>query len=336
MMQRPDRLGGFFRRLERHQRRRLERMVGHRVIGHLGDETERTFRTDHQMGQDIDRIGEIDKGIERIAHRVLDGIFAPDQIDQFVVGPHFLGQIHEPADDIGPRLDEGFARGGIAAVEHRAVLQHQLEPVHGVIGVLDDAATHAGRVVVDHAADLGGVLTGRIGTDLAVERPQRRIGHRNDGRRPERHPVAALGDVDLAPTIAEHAQQPVGHRLAGQRGAGGAEGDVEVLGLGGGEHGGNLVLALDDDDNRRHQPEETGIARIGEGVERVGFDPLLRNDALEALGNRQPFSLLVQRILPDPLPCCGAVKPVWQAGRARAGFSRACTPALFPKVTDPT
>ena len=70
---------------------------------------------------------------------------------------------------------------------------------------------------------------------------------------------------NLAPAVAEHGEHAFGDGLAGERGAGGAEGHRQALGARGLEHGADFILGVDDDDERRGQPVGAGVARIGKG-----------------------------------------------------------------------
>ncbi len=259
----------------------LERVLGDGVVGHLGDEAERSLRADDQVDEDVDRVVEVDQRVDRVADGVLDGIFFPDQFQQRGIGTDFRVQCLQFTQQPRVRHPEFRDGVGIAQVEHRAVGEHHPEPVHGVIGVVRDAAAHARRVVVHHPADLAGRLARRVRPELGVERLQRLVGIGDDHRRAERNPLAGLMNLQLAPAVAEHRQHPVGDRLAAQRGARSAESQRQPLGPRRRHHRPHLVLGVDDHHHRRHQAVRAGIARIGVGHHRIGHDPVLADHPLE-------------------------------------------------------
>ena len=60
-------------------------MLGDRAVGDLGDETQGAFRPDHQVLEDVERVLEIDQGVEAVAGCVLDAELAPDALRQLDV-----------------------------------------------------------------------------------------------------------------------------------------------------------------------------------------------------------------------------------------------------------
>jgi len=195
---------------------RLERMLVDRLVGDLADETERSFRADDQMHQHVDRIVEIEQGVERIADRVLDLVFAPDQRHELRIGLDLVMKIMQGRQKLRPLLPKIVARLRVAGIEDGAVSQHYLETAHCVVGVVGDAAAHARRIVVDHPADLAGRLARRIRSELLVVGFQRLVGIGDDDRRPERDPLAIILDRNFPEAVAEHAENALGDRLAGQ------------------------------------------------------------------------------------------------------------------------
>ena len=77
---------------EQHQRARLIGVFRHRVVGDLGDEAERPLRADHQVLEDVERIGEIDQRVQAIAGGVLDRVLATDAGSQFGISTRALAQ----------------------------------------------------------------------------------------------------------------------------------------------------------------------------------------------------------------------------------------------------
>ena len=167
--------------------------------------------------EDVDGVVEIDQRVDRIADGVLDPVFVADQRDQLGVG-------HRPRDgaacsaceQVGVAL-RGRPRPSAGSPESSTVpsISISAQPVQRVVGVVGDAAAHAGRVVVDDAADLAGRLAGGIRPELAVERLQRAVGVGDDDGRAERDAVAAVArSRSCLPAIAEHGEHAVGDRLA--------------------------------------------------------------------------------------------------------------------------
>ena len=269
------------------QARRLERMLGYRVVGHLGNKAERAFRPHHQMDQDFERVVIIDQRIERIAHRILDPVFVPDQRHQFRIRHHLVMQLMDLFEHGRMADAEGVAAGRIARIEHGAVGEHNPQTRHGVIGVLRHPAAHARGVIIDHPADLAGRLAGRVGADLLVEGFERPVGLRHDDRRSQGHLFGARVNVQLAPAIAQHRQHAVGHRLARQRGARRPEGHRQALGPCRLEHGAHIVLGIDEHHYGRDQPVGAGIAAPGVSHQWVGMNGALYLP-FEAGGNAFP------------------------------------------------
>ena len=97
---------------------------------------------------------------------------------------------------------------------------------------------------------------------------------------------SVIGDIDAGPAIAQHRQHRIRHRLAGQAGAGGADGDGRAEALALGEQRGDLGLGLDHGDQLRGQPVETGIGAIGEPAQGVADQPGRGDMGRERLGER--------------------------------------------------
>ena len=97
-----------------------------------------------------------------------------------------------------------------------------------MVGVLLDAATHAAGVVGENSSQGAGCDRGRVGADLGAVREQHAIGVGADGpgldanRRP-------FSSTWIAKVARDFDQQTIGDGLAGEAGAGGAEGDGEGM-----------------------------------------------------------------------------------------------------------
>ncbi len=96
------------------------------------------------MDKDVDRVVEIDQRVDRIADGVLDPVFVADELHQFGVGHHLVVQPVQALEQLCVAPAERRDRGRIARVEHRSIDQHDAQPLQRVIGVVGDAAAHAG------------------------------------------------------------------------------------------------------------------------------------------------------------------------------------------------
>ena len=156
--------------IEEDQRARLVGVLVDGQVGDLADEAERAFRADHQVGEDVERVGEIDQRVEAVAGGVLEPELVADALRPARIGARRRGQARPAARAGRPWL---FAEAG-AAVRHpgyRArVPSASTRRMAGerVIAVLRRAAAHAAGVVGGDAADRRGVDRGRVRADLAA------------------------------------------------------------------------------------------------------------------------------------------------------------------------
>ena len=156
-------------------------------------------------------------------------------------------------------LREGGDAGRILGVEQRAVGQHDAQAGQRAVAVLRRAAAHAGGVVGGDAADLGGADRGRVGADLAPERSETAIDLAADDAGAGHDRGRIVIDRAGREAFADQRQHAVADRLAGEAGAGGAEGDGGVVLPGCGQHRFQVVFRFDDGDDLRDQAVETGI-----------------------------------------------------------------------------
>ncbi|MNP24492.1 hypothetical protein D3C76_1172550 [compost metagenome] len=97
---------------------------------------------------------------------------------------------------------------------------------------------------------------------------------------------ATVANVARVPVVAQHQQYRVTHRLPGQTGAGGTEGDRNLLSVGSLEQGGDFILALDADHKLGNQAVETGVGAEGQGRERVVETPLAGDQVFNRVEER--------------------------------------------------
>ncbi|MNZ69971.1 hypothetical protein D3C78_882890 [compost metagenome] len=263
------------------QRAGLVRVVGHGVVGHRADEAQGAFGADHQVVEDVQRLVEVDQRVEREAGGVLQPVLVADPVGQRGVGAGLPAQLGQLGEQRAVALPEGAHAGRILAVHHRAVGQHQAQAGEGLVAVLRGAAAHAAGVVGDDAADLRRVDRRRVRADLALERRQHGVGLGADDAGLQADLRAIGADVAAVPVVAEDDQHRVADRLAGQAGAGGAEGHRHLLGVGQLEQFDHLALGLDAQHQLGDQPVEAGVGAEGQGGQRVVEAPLARDQAFD-------------------------------------------------------
>jgi len=240
---------GIGQAVEQQQRGRLVRVLGHRAIGDGGQKAERALGADHQVRQDVDRIGKVDERVQAIAGGVLEAVLGADATGHRLAlrAPRQRGQ---PQQQRGVRAAERRHAGGLFGVQQRAVGQDDPRAGQRVVAVVAHAAAHAAGVVGGDAADLGRIDGGRVGPDLAAEGRQQPVGVRADDSR-----LQADGDG-----------------LPRQAGAGSAAGQRRRVAAAGGEHLLHLVLAVDGDHQLRHEAIEARVGAVGKAAQRIGDD----------------------------------------------------------------
>ncbi len=272
---------------EHDQRAGFVRVIRHGVVGHRADEAQGAFGTDHQVVEDIQRLVVVDQRIERETGGVLQPVLVADLCRQFGIGAGFAAEFGQLLEQGGMALAERGDAGGILAVDHGAVGQHDAQAGEGFVGVLRRAATHAAGIVGDDAADLGSVDRGRIRADLALKWREDCVGIGADDAGLQADLLAAVANLAAVPVVAEHDQHRVADRLAGQAGAGGAEGHRHVLGMRQLEQPDHFGFGFDAYHQLGHQPVEAGVGAEGEGGKRVVEAPLDRDQALDFAEERR-------------------------------------------------
>ena len=117
---------------EQHQRARLVGVFRDSAVGDLGDEAERALRADHQVLQDVDRVGEVDQRVEAVAGGVLDRVLAADA-RQPVRRRRGCARASSSRASQQPRVrcGERGAAGRVGGVQHGAVGQASAACRHG-------------------------------------------------------------------------------------------------------------------------------------------------------------------------------------------------------------
>ena len=199
---------------EKNEGRSLVRIFRHRLVGDAAHEAERALRADHQVGQDVDRVFEIDQCIEAVAGGVLDLELVADAAGQRGVGARLAAQPVEFAEQRGVRSLEGSDAQRVFGIEQAAVGKHDAQAGQRLVAVLRRAAAHAGGVVGGDAADLGCADRGRVGADLPAERGEATIDLATDHAGADAHLAGVVGQLEGGEALADQRQHAVGNGLA--------------------------------------------------------------------------------------------------------------------------
>ena len=262
--------------VEQDQRARLVRVLLDRPVRDLADEAERSFRADHQVGEDVDRIAEVDQRVQAVAGGVLEPELVADARGERRVLARRPRQLGQALDELGPQPRELGAARRVARVEHRAVGEDDAQAGERVVAVLRRAAAHAARVVGGDAADHRGVDRRRVRADLAAQRREPAIGDGADhaGLQGDRAPSAATSmprqpspSMTRTESLTAWPERlvPAARKVTGVPQARAA-----------GEHAAQLVLVVDDDEELGDQAVEARVGSPREQAQRVGDEALGR------------------------------------------------------------
>ena len=260
--------------IEEDERARLVRVVRDRGVGDFADESERAFGADHEMREDVERILEVDERVQAVARRVLQPELVADARRERRVAAHPTRHRVERTGKPGFALEERGAARGIARVEHRPAGKHDAQSGQRVVAVLRGAAAHPARVVGGDAADHCGIDGRRVGPDLAAETRQPAVRHRTDHTGLQGNGLRRGTDFAAPPVVPEHHQHRIGDRLTRKARARRAKRDRRARARAVAEQAHDVGLALDHDDDFRHQPIEAGVGAPGQQAQRVGDEPI--------------------------------------------------------------
>lgn len=265
---------------EEGQRRRFQGRVRHSVVGNGADEAQRSLGADHQVGENIEAVLEIDQAIERVAGGVLEPVLVTNALGQRRIRPRLAPQRLQRLEQLAMRDTERRPAIRIRGIEQRTVGENDANVTQRAITVLCRAAAHARGVVGGDPPDHAAIDRSRIGADLAAVRRQQLIGARADDPRLQPDRPSRVEDAVIAPSLVQLNEHRVGHRLPGKRRARRAKRHQQVSAPALGEHAHQLFFAVGAHAQLRDQPIEAGIGAIGEQSQRV-VDQLVR---------RQPFT----------------------------------------------
>ena len=258
-------------------RQRLVLVVHHRVVGDVGDEGQRAFRADDQVFDNVDRVGEIDEGVERIARGILDLVFAADAGFEFRIGGNLGGDGGNPFQESRVGAAELRAGGLVARVEDRAVGQDHADVGHRLVGVLRGAAAHTAGIVGGDAADHRRVDGGGIGADLPAVFHQVGIGPSAPDARLQADLPPFLEHLPVLPAVRDDHQYGIADGLAGEGSACRPERHRDVPAVRLVEDGRDFPLVAGPDHELGDHPVERGVGAVGQGAERIMKHALLGN-----------------------------------------------------------
>ena len=151
--------------LHRHEidhRRCLEGIVAERLHRHLREEGQRTLRTHHRVGHDVERVVVGDEGSQVESGDVLDAVLLPDACHQLFVSTHTVAQLFYLTDEVGVRLSELLAALLVGCINDGAVGEDDARALHHTVAVGVDTTVHARGVVADDTTHHSRTDAGRV------------------------------------------------------------------------------------------------------------------------------------------------------------------------------
>ena len=231
------------------------------------------------MGQDLDRSVVVEERVQAVGGRLLARELHADALGEGGVGARLVAQAEQAGVNVGAVAAQPVVGVGPGGVDERPVGEQEHERFERVVGVVHDAAAHAGRVVGDDPAHHRRVDRGGVGPEPVAERGQEAVEVPAHDSRLRPHAAPAVEDAARSPKRSQLHEDVVGHGLAGQRRAGGAEREPAPAVLRVAEQRAHLVEVLRADDDLRDQPVDRGVDRTAQTVQRTGEDALGREQA---------------------------------------------------------
>ena len=257
-------------------------VFGHGEVADLADETQRAFGADHQVGEDVDWVIEIQQRIQPIARGVLEPVLVADALGQWRVGARLLRQFGQTLQQGRMAAREGGAAFRILRVQHGAIGQHDAHARQRLVAVLCRAATHAAGVVGGNATDHGRVDAGRVRPDLAAQRSQAPVGGRADDAGLQADPARVCRHAHALPAITQHDKHRIAQGLTRKAGASGAKRQRRAQLGTQGQQAAKFCFVIDHDHHLRHQAVEAGVAAPGQQAQGVRHQPCRRDERTQA------------------------------------------------------
>ena len=133
----------------------VEMACGH---GKLAGKAQSTLAAHHAMRDDVERVGEPDKGQKVQPRHVLDLILVLDAFHQLGVGHNLIAQLLDALHKVGTLGLECCTAAGVARVEHSAVGHDDAHRLQYLVAVGMCATAHARGIVDDNTAHHGRVF----------------------------------------------------------------------------------------------------------------------------------------------------------------------------------
>ena len=199
--------------------------VGDRLEHRLGHERERALRADDQPPEDLHRLIGVEKRAQPVAGRVLDLELVGDPRRQLGVGADLIADLGQTGGERGGGALEALLGMGRRGVDDGPVGEHEGHRAQRLVGVGVHAATHAARIVGDHAAHAGDVGRGRIGAELACVAGEQTVDVPEHDSGPDPRPAPRVLDPDGGEMAAHVDEHRVALGLSVERRAAGPEGE---------------------------------------------------------------------------------------------------------------
>jgi hypothetical protein len=222
-LERRHRAARRFELVEQNQRARLVGVFRNGTVSDLTDETQCAFRAYQQMGEDIDRIFEIDQRVQAVACRVLHPELVPDARGEHRIVARLASERIQSLHQVLPSFRKRRAARGVARIEQRTVGKDDTQANQRVVAVLRGSATHAAGIVGGNTTNHRGVDRRRVGSDLAPKARQPLVGHRANDARLQRDRGGVRSDAAATPVVAEQQEHRDGDRLPREARASGTD-----------------------------------------------------------------------------------------------------------------
>ena len=183
------------------------------------------------MGNDVEGVVKAYERQDVETCHVLDGIFIFYALAELPVLAHLVAQVYDLLNKLWLLLGKLFLALLVASVEHGSVGQHNACREKHLVAVGVCAAVHARCVVHDDAAHHGALYRCRVWSKLSAIRTQQIVDTLADDAWLQAYLHAVVENVIFLPVLAGDDKDRVADGLSRQTGAGGAEGDRQMLRL---------------------------------------------------------------------------------------------------------
>ena len=244
-----------------------------------GQERQRPFGTDHEVGDDLERIVEAHQRQQVQPHDVLDRVFVQDAPGQGLVAANPVAQRFDGAQKLPVTPGKVPAARLVARVEQRAVGQHQPRREQHPVAVGMRAAVHARSVVHHDAARHSASDRSRVGREAVSERFQHLVDPRAHDAGLEPHGAAAVEHLATLPMFARHHEHRIADSLPRKTRARGPEGQGHAQPGGRPHDADDLLLVGGAHDDLRDEPVKSRVDAPRQPAQVVGVNPLAGDES---------------------------------------------------------